>query len=428
MRHVIIGNSAAAVGAIEAIREHDRDNPITVVANESQHVYSRPLISHLLGGQVDDSHMYYRPPDFYDRYQVETMLGIEVTQVVPEERRLALAGGGTLAYDRLLIATGGKPFVPSLPGADLEGVFTFTRWTDARNIERYLKKHHVETAVVVGGGLIGLKTTEALMERHVRVTIVELADRVLSISFDRTASRMAEALLRRAGTEIRTATSLVEIVGQDGRVDTAVLRNGERVQCDLVVLAIGVRPNVGLIPPESGIHVKRGIVVDRRMRTSAPDVYAAGDCVEAYDLLLGIDRPIAIWPNAYRQGHVAGCNMAGVAREYAGSFPMNAVEVCGVPTVSVGLTDPQEEPESYETLVYIDRETPTYKKLVLRDNRLVGAICVGNIDRVGIYTGLIRTRTDITAFKDHLLSGNFGMISLPREYRDEFVVTKEIEV
>lgn len=428
MRHVIVGNSVAAVGAIEAIRQTDRTNPITVVADEPQHVYARPLISHLLGGQVDDSRMYYRPPDFYERYQVETMLGIEVTQVQTAERRLMLAGGGTLAYDRLLITTGGRPFVPSLPGTDLEGVFTFTRWSDARNIERYLKKNRVESAVVVGGGLIGLKTTEALMERHVRVTVVELADRILSISFDRTASRMAETLLRKARTEIRTGTSVVEITERDGRVDTAVLRDGERVQCDVVVFAIGVRPNVGLITPESGIHVKRGIVVDRRMRTSVRDVYAAGDCVEAYDLLLGVDRPIAIWPNAYRQGYVAGSNMAGVEKEYAGSFPMNSVEVCGVPTISVGLTDPQEEPESYETLVYIDREAPTYKKLVMRDNRLVGAICVGNIDRAGIYTGLIRTRTDISAFKDHLLSGNFGMISLPREYRDEFVVTKEIEM
>jgi NAD(P)H-nitrite reductase large subunit len=428
MRHVIVGNSVAAVGAIESIRQTDRTNPITVVADEPQHVYARPLISHLLGGQVDDSRMYYRPPDFYERFQVETMLGIEVTQVQTAERQLALAGGGTLAYDRLLIATGGRPFVPSLPGADLEGTFTFTRWSDARNIERYLKKNHVESAVVVGGGLIGLKTTEALMERHVRVTVVELADRILSISFDRTASRMAETLLRKAGTEIRTGTSVVEITERDGRVDTAVLRDGERVQCDMVVFAIGVRPNVGLVTPESGILVKRGIVVDRRMRTSVRDVYAAGDCVEAYDLLLGVDRPIAIWPNAYRQGYVAGSNMTGVEKEYAGSFPMNSVEVCGVPTISVGLTDPQEEPESYETLVYIDREAPTYKKLVMRDNRLVGAICVGNIDRAGIYTGLIRTRTDISAFKDHLLSGNFGMISLPREYRDEFVVTKEIEM
>ena len=165
MRHVIVGNSAAAIGAIEAIRQHDRDNPITVVADEPHHVYSRPLISYLLGGLVDEKRMCYRPPDFYERHKVETMLGVEVTRVDAAERTISLRGGGLAPYDRLLIATGGKPFVPPLPGADLDGVFTFTRLDDARQIERYIEEHHVESALVVGGGLIGLKTTEALMAR-----------------------------------------------------------------------------------------------------------------------------------------------------------------------------------------------------------------------------------------------------------------------
>jgi NAD(P)H-nitrite reductase large subunit len=428
MRHVIIGNSAAAVGAIEAIRQYDQDSSIIVVADETQPVYSRPLISYLLGGKVDETRMYYRTPDFYERHRVEPMLGVEVVRVTPQEQSITLASGDRLSYDRLLIATGGKPFVPPLPGADLEGIFTFTRWEDARRIERYIEEHRVESALVLGGGLIGLKTTEALMARSIRVTVVELADRVLSVSFDRTASRMAEALLRRAGAEIRTGTSAQEIVGRDGRVDHAVLRDGERVHCDLVVFAIGVRPNISLIPQEAGINVNRGIVVDGHMRTSVPYVYAAGDCAEAYDMLLDIHRPIAIWPNAYGQGYVAGCNMAGVKKEYAGGFPMNSVEVCGVPTISVGLTDPQEEPNRYEILEYCDREAPVYKKLVLRGNRLVGVICVGDIDRAGIYTGLIRDRVDISAFKNHLLSGNFGLISLPRDYRKHLVVGDGMEV
>jgi NAD(P)H-nitrite reductase large subunit len=255
-----------------------------------------------------------------------------------------------------------------------------------------------------------------------------LADRILSVSFDRTASELAEAILRREGAQIRTCTSADEIVGKDGRVDHAVLRDGERIQCDLVVFAIGVRPNVGMIPQDAGITINRGIVVDSHMRTSVPEVYAAGDCVEIHDLLLGVSRPIAIWPNAYRQGQVAGANMAGTEREYPGGFPMNSVEVCGVPTISVGLTDPQDDRDKYEIMEYCDRETPVYKKLVLRDNRLVGAICVGNINRAGIYTGLIRDRTDISPFKDHLLSGNFGLISLPQDLRKHLVVGEGIEV
>ncbi|MBN1889399.1 MAG: NAD(P)/FAD-dependent oxidoreductase [Thermoflexales bacterium] len=428
MRYVIAGNSAAAVGAIEAVRQHDADNPITVVSDEAHHVYSRPLISYLLGGLVDEAHMPYRPPDFYERHKVETRLGVEVTRINPQEQTISLAGGEALAYDRLLIATGGRPFVPPIPGLEQKGVFTFTRWEDARRLARYIEDHDVRSALILGGGLIGLKTTEALMKRSIAVTVVELAERILSATFDRTASQLAEGILRRAGVEIRTGATVQEIVGQDGRVNHAILSDGERVNCGVVVLAIGVRPNTSLVPPESGIQVGRGIVVNPCMRTNVPNVYAAGDCVEAYDMLLGASRPIAIWPNAYRQGCVAGCNMAGVYQEYEGGFPMNSVEICSVPTISVGLTDPQAGDGAYEVMDTCDRQAPVYKKLVLRGKQLVGAIFVGDINRAGIYTGLIRDGLDVSSFKDLLLAGNFGLISLPKDYRKHLVVGDGIEV
>jgi NAD(P)H-nitrite reductase large subunit len=430
MRYVIVGNSAAAVGAIEALRQHDLENPITVVAAEAHHVYSRPLISYLLGGLVDESQMSYRPPDFYDRYQVDTMLGTEVVCVTPQAQTISLAGGDTLSYDRLLIAAGGVPFVPPVPGADLEGVFTFTRWDDARQIARCIEEQRVKSALVVGGGLIGLKTTEALMAHSIRVTVVELADRILSVSLDHTASRLVESLLRRANVEIRTGTTVKEIIGRNKRVDHAILRDEERVDCDLVVFAIGVRPNTAMIPQEAGIGVDRGVLVDDHMRTSAPHVYAAGDCIETHDVLLQQSHPIAIWPNAYHQGYVAGCSMAGEDKAYRGGFAMNSIEVCGVPTTSVGLTAVPENDNAdrYDIMVKHERETTVYRKLVLRDNQLVGAICIGNIDRAGIYTGLIRDQVDVGPFKDHLLSGSFGLISLPRAYRKHMVVGEGIEV
>ena len=428
MRYVIVGNSAAGVGAVEGIRQYDRDNPITIVADEPHPVYSRPLISYLLGGMVSEAQMHFRPSDFYERHGVDTMLGVAVTEIHTDEGVISMAGGGRLPYDRLLIATGGRPFVPPLSGIDLEGVFTFTCWEDARAIDRYIETYNVESALVLGGGLIGLKTTEALMARGISVTVVELADRILSATFDRTASKLAEAILRQAGTEIRTGTTVREIVGKDGRVDHAVLQYGERLGCDLMVFAIGVRPNVGLIPVESGIEVDRGVVVDRRMQTSVPNVYAAGDCTEAVDMLLKVSRPIAIWPLAFRQGYIAGCNMAGADKQHEGGFPMNSVEICGVPTISVGLTDPGDDSDQYTIMERFEREDLAYKRLVLRRNRLVGAICVGDIDRAGIYTGLIRDRADVSPFKEHLLSGNFGLISLPQEYRKHLVVGDGIEV
>jgi len=451
-RYVIIGNSAAAVGAVEAIRQYDRGNPITVVAEERHPAYSRPLITYLLGGLVCENQMLYRPPDFYQRYEVEPMLGVRVVHVEPQRRELSLAGGGILNYDRLLIATGGVPFVPSVPGGNLDGVFTFTRWDDAQRMRYFIEAYRVRQAAVVGGGFIGLKTTEGLLAREIGVTIIELADRVLSACFDRTASHVAEAILRREGVAVRTGTTVQEIVGRAGRIDQVILREGERLECDLLVFAIGVRPNTTLVSQDTQIVTNRGIVVDDHMHTTAPDVYAAGDVAEAPDMLLGARRTIAIWPLAYRQGYVAGCNMAGVEREYAGGLPMNSVEVCGVPTISVGITNPQTQTgaptsrfrgsaihdpqpetynspgEEYEVLEEFNREEMTYKKLVLKDNRLVGAILIGEIDRAGIYTGLIRDRVLVGGFEEELLSENFGLISLPRGYRKHLVTGEGIVV
>jgi NAD(P)H-nitrite reductase large subunit len=443
MRYVIIGNSAAAVGAIEAIRQHDAENLITVISDEPHHVYSRPLVCHLLGGLVDEERMVYRPLDFYERHKVEPMLGVRAMAIDTRGKTVSLAGGGATPYDRLLLAVGGKPVVPPVEGVDLDGVFTFTKWEDAQNINRYIRDKDAQSALIVGGGLIGMKAVKALMACGLRLTVVELADRILSTSFDHTASKLAESILRRAGVEIITGTTVKEIVGKDdgpgrGRgTDHAVLQEGEMVDCDLVIFGIGVRPNLDLILPEpekqTGIEVNRGIVVDEYMRTSVPDVYAAGDCVETYDMILAVERPIAIWPHATRQGHVAGCNMAGVEKTYEGGFPMNSEDIAGVATIAAGLTDPEgqgllEGQDDYEILERYDRSAQTYKRLVLYHNRLVGAICVGDIDRAGIYTGLIRDQVDVTPFKEHLLSGNFGLISLPKEYRKHMVVGEGIVV
>lgn len=428
MKYVIIGNSAGAIGAVESIRQYDHDNPITIVSDEPHHVYSRPLISYLLGGLVDESRMYYRPADFYTKNKINTMLGTRVIGIDTQANNLLLDGGGTLDYDQLLIASGGKPFVPPVKGADLDGIFTFTTWQDARRIERYIEDHRVESAVVIGGGLIGLKTVEALIARKIKVTVVELADRILSTIFDPTASHLSAMILEREHVEIRIGDTVQEIVGRNNRVDHAVLRDGERIDCDVLVFSIGVRPNTGFISPDAGIQINRGICVDRYMRTTMPNIYAAGDCVEAYDMLIDDNRILAIWPLAYRQGAVAGANMAGQHKLYDGGLPMNAIGVCDVPTISVGITSPPAGDPTYEVMDTYDRQALTYKKLVLQGTQLVGAMFVGDIDRAGIYTGLIRDRVDVTPFKSHLLSGHFGLISLPKDYRKHLVVGDGIEV
>jgi NAD(P)H-nitrite reductase large subunit len=290
----------------------------------------------------------------------------------------------------------------------------------------------VERAVVVGGGMIGIKAIDALIKRGLRVTMVELAPRILSAALDETASLLMTRLLHDAGAEVITGDTVAAIhAGGDERTPSVrritgvTLDTGREVACQLLVFGIGVRPNASLAR-EAGITVNRGVVVDEYMRTSAPDVYAAGDVAEAYDLVVDMNRTVAIWPNAYRQGAIAGAHMVGVQRADPGGIAMNTVEVCGVPAMSIG--NANAEDDGHEVMTELDERRAVYKRLVLKGDRLVGAILVGNISRAGIYTGLIRNRLDIGVYRKNLMSEHMSLLSLPVLYRKHIVTGAGIEV
>ncbi len=433
MRVVIIGNSATAVGAIESLRQYDQDAEVLVISEEPHMIYSRPLLSHYLAGEIDKTRLAYRRADFYTRHHVQPVLNSRVVAIESPEHRVRTESGETYSYDKLLVCTGGMPIIPPIPGMAAEGIFSFTRLDDAQGILRYLGSRPVKHAVVVGGGMIGLKATDALMKRGLTVTVVELAPRILSAALDETASRIMTGLLQRAAVEVITENTIASVHSEGGSVKAVELRDGRIVPCELLIFGIGVRPNAALAK-EAGITVNRGIVVDEYMRTTAPDVYAAGDVAEAYDLVVDMNRTVAIWPNAYRQGAIAGAHMVGVKRADRGGVAMNTVEVCGVPAMSIG--NGNAEGDDLEILAEVDERKSQYKRLVLHGDRLVGAILVGNINRAGIYTGLIRNQLSISSaqsarnvdWKASLMSQYFGLLSLPDEYRKHIVTGAGIEV
>ena len=425
MSITIVGNSAAAVGAIEAIRELDRDTEIQVVTAEGPAIYSRPLISHYVGGEIDQGRLAYRPPSFYEAHNVQALFEEPVTAIDRAGHTITTDKGRVLAYDQLLLAVGGSPIVPPMPGLELEGVVTFATLGDAEAIDRLIGAGRVSHAVVVGGGMIGIKATDALLKRGVRVTMVELAPRILIRALDEQGATMVTELFEGAGVRVLTENTVAEIVPQDGRVAGVVLQDGQRLDCDLLVFGIGVRPNVALAR-EAGLDVDRGVVVDRAMRTSDPSIYAAGDVAEAYDLVVDLNRTVAIWPNAYRQGAIAGAQMVGQPRQDQGGIAMNAIEVAGVPCVAIG--EGNAEGDGYDVLTRSSPERRQYRRLVLEGNRLVGVILVGNISRAGIYTGLIRHRVDISAHRDSLLSDRLSLLSVPDDYRKHVVRGQGIEV
>ena len=412
MRYAIVGNSAAAVGAIEAIRSADGKGPITVISGEPYGVYSRPLISEYLAGETSIERMAYRPADFYEKSGVEAILGVSAESIDFDAKAVKLADGRSVLYDKLLIATGGKPFVPPIAGLDKRDVFTFTTLADAMRLEEALERG-IEDFVIVGGGLIGLKCAESLHKRGAKVTVVELADRVMAAVMDVEAGRIVERGLARAGIEVITGDTVEEILGGADSITGVRLKKGRELSCRAVVIAIGVAPNLDLVKG-SPVEVNRGILVDDSMRTSVPDAYAAGDVAEGRDMLLGVARVLPIWPNAYVQGRIAGFAMAGSPRDFPGSLSMNSIELFGTPVINVGITDPCEEGYEIKTRL----EGNVYRKIVLKDGRLVGAIAVGAIDRAGILSGLVRDGIDVSAFKEELLKEDFGHADIPAEVRE----------
>lgn len=436
MRYVIVGNSISATAAAEAIREYDTKGALTIISDEPYLNYSRPLLSYLLAKKISPEEISYQDKDFYRENRIELLLSKKAKELDLKRKEVILGDKRKVKFDRLLLATGGLPVIPQIKGLDSSGVFTFTGLLDAEAIGKYIKDNQVQKAVVIGGGLIGLKVSQALLELKINITIVELADRILSATFDKRASSIIEAALKRIGcslianntvTEIKPASSDSGEKNPKGKISTKaknnqakeiILRDGRRIQADLVMVAIGTRPNIGLVK-NSPIKVDRGILVDNFMQTSVRDIYAAGDCCQGKDLLSGENKVIAIWPMAAAQGRTAGYNMAGAKKEYQGGLAMNSVQLCGIPTISVGQTD--AEGRDYEALEYADEDKSVYRKAVLKNNILVGAILVGRIERAGIYTGLIKDGLDVSSFKQYLLKEDFGLINLPREYRKHLV-------
>lgn len=405
-KYLIIGNSAGGIGATEAIRQVDKEGTLTIISDEPYPAYSRPLISKYLSGERSLKGILFRNSDFYGQNNIVFLPDRRVTHIQPGQQTVQLEEGDHITWEKLLLAVGGKPIVPRMKGDGRKGILTFTTLDDAKATDMFLEK--AKRVVVIGGGLIGISVTEALVKRGVDVTVVEMKETILNTILDQQASLMAEEVLREGGVEIITGHTVVEIRGGDA-VEGAILDNGGAVPCDLVLVAIGVSPRSELALG-GGIEVGRGVVVDRHMATNRPNVYACGDVAEAYDFVYGENRLTPIWPNAYIGGRIAGYNMAGVETEYPGGTAMNSLNYFGVDITSAGM--PTAPDESYE--VISKQESGMYQKLILRDDRIVGMIFVGNIEKSGIFFGLMRDKVDVGSFKRMLLTDDFGLAFLPR--------------
>jgi len=415
-KYVIVGGSAGGIGAVEAIREVDPVGTITMISEEPSPQYSRPMISDYLSGEATLVKMKYRDDRFWEKNKVQALTARKAVGVNLTSKYVELDEGDRVGFEKLLIATGGKPFVPKMEGREKDGVFTFTDLSNAETLAAKVERG--KRAVVIGGGLIGVSVTEALVKRGVKVTIVELKDRILNLILDAAASEIVEKVMRQAGVTIVTGQTVQRIEGRrdnDGAVVGVLLTNGEEIPCDLVVIAIGVIPRTELAVGTE-IKMNRGILVDRFMRTSVADVYACGDVAEAYDFISERNSLLPLWPVAQLGGRVAGYNMAGKKTEYPGGTVMSALKYFDIPIISAGIAV-SEESNGYDVLVDHHPARNLYKKIALKDDVIVGMTFVGDIEKAGIIFHLMKKHVHVRDFKEGLISENFGLVTIPAPLR-----------
>src|SRR4030067_2350037 len=334
MRYVLIGGRAAGISAIEAIRSVDRTSPIELFSGEGTPFYSRVLLSYYIAGAITKEELHFRPLEFFADNKVNAHLGQRFSQVLPESKSIRMGDGREYPFDRLLIASGSSPKIMEVPGKDKKGVVVMRNIDHAQEIVNRVEG--MKTACVLGGGLIGLRTGYALSVRGVKVKIIVKSGHVLSQMLDQESAEMIQGTMRQHGIDIRTGRDAVEMVGKES-VEGIILDDGERINCQLVVIGKGVQPNVDFLS-STQIKVNEGILSDETMMTSVPDIYVAGDVAETYDLTTGRTSVNAIWPCAFEQGRVAGLKMAGKKAKYEGAVLMNSLHFYGLPVSSIAIT------------------------------------------------------------------------------------------
>lgn len=404
-RYVIIGNGVAAAGCIEGIRSADAEGSITVISAENHPVYCRPLISYYLEKKTDLQRMNYRTESFYADHGVTVLYGKTAEQIDAEARQITLNTGESLPYDALCCCTGSSPFVPPMTGLDtVEKKFSFMTIDDTLALEQAVTPD--SRVLIIGAGLIGLKCAEGLHGRVQSITVCDLAPRVLSSILDDKCAAMMQKHLEANGISFVLGTSAKEFKG-----NSAVMQNGETVDFDVLVLAVGVRANTALVKNAGG-EAGRGITVDDACRTSLPDVYAAGDCTEYHDISSDSVKVMALMPNAYMQGHTAGVNMAGGEAVFSNAIPMNSIGFFGLHCHTAG-----SQPEGCEMIEEAD--DTHIRRLFVKDDRLTGFMLIGHMHRTGIYTALIRNQTSLSSVDFARLRIGPQLAAMGAAYRDK---------
>jgi len=400
MKIVIVGNGLAGTLAAKTVRELDQEAGIEIFGEEKYAYYPRPNLIEFLAGRLPYEKLFAFPENWNVRQRIGLHFGERVARIRPDERKIETESGGAFAYDALLLASGARAVVPPLTGSGLKGVFVLRTLDDALAILDHLRTHaHV---AVLGGGLLGLEIARAVRGRGASVCVVEFFDRLLPRQLDPAAAGILKHQIEKTGISVRVGAVSREILGA-AEVRGIRFESGDEVEADLVVIAAGVKPELALAK-DAGLTAERGIVVDDRLRTSRPEIFAAGDVAEHRGRVYGII------PASFEQARAAAHNMLGMDLPYAGTVPSNTLKVAGLYVTSAGEVNP--EARGHEVLVRSVPEDGLYKKIVLKEGRLVGAIWMGTKKGASEIGRLVALKKDVESRKGDLLEDTFDFAEM----------------
>ena len=392
MIHVIIGVGAAGITAAKTIRENDPDAAITMISTD-EHVHSRCMLHRYLSHERNEDTLSFVEPDFFETYRIQWRNGVSVRTIDTAEQVVVLNDNTCCSYDRLLIATGANSFIPPVGQfREANNVFGLRHLSDAQAIRSLADQ--ANRILVVGSGLVGMDAAYAFLERGKDVTVVEMADRILPIQLNETAGNAYRTLFESHGCKFLLGKKASEThMNEAGAIDFVLLDDGTKIDCDLVIVAAGVRPAVECAL-DTPIHVDRFIQVSDTMETNCPNIYAAGD-------VTGLS---GIWPNAQKQGETAALNMMGGRVTYTDRFAAkNTINFFGLNSLCVGEIVPKE------TDVVIAREDASnYKRVIIRDGKVAGVLLQGDISHAGIWQYLIKNQISVAGIKKDIFALNFS--------------------
>jgi len=392
-RIVIIGNGVSGINVAAQIRKIDKEMEIDIFTDEPYHYYPRPRLIDLLAGKINIDEVYFYPAQWYENNGIKVYLDTSIKVIKPGENKVLTLDEREVPYDTLVIASGASPLLPPIKGREKKGVFSIRKLDDALSLKE--KAGASGEVIAIGGGLLGLEIASALQSSGIKVTVIELLPWLLPRQLDKVGGDLLQKILEERGLRILTGMATEEILGDRG-VTGVLIKDGNVIKGDTVVITAGIKSNVGLAK-DCGININRGIVVDDKLMTSRENVYACGDIAEWNGRIYGII------PAALDQAKVVAQNILGDDISYTGTTPSNVLKVAGVDLFSIGIVNPEEE---YEILSTLD-DRNIYKKFVIKDNRLVGAILLGEKKNAQQIERVITKGVDISSYKDYMLEDDF---------------------